>query len=142
MLLAYQRPAIKRIPAALPGKYHALCLTSTNIPTRPLRPTRSSVRVTLRDNAVDYSLCEHLQVMHALCHTRSCWCIRRVRRYLVRPPLGSNLGASQPEVEIFGLDIWPPIEPVQKLRTRGSYRSWLARIVFHYSKYMETCLSL
>jgi hypothetical protein len=45
MLLAYQRPAVKRIAAARPQKYHALCLITKNIPTRPMRLTRSSVRV-------------------------------------------------------------------------------------------------
>jgi hypothetical protein len=44
-LLAYQRPAVKRIPAARPRKYQALCLISKNIPTGPMRPTRSNVRI-------------------------------------------------------------------------------------------------
>jgi hypothetical protein len=48
MLLAYQRPAVKRIPAARLRKYHALRLISKNI---PMRPTRSSVRVPLENYA-------------------------------------------------------------------------------------------
>jgi hypothetical protein len=47
MLLAYQWPAVKRIPAARPRKYHALCSISKNIPDRPTRPMCSSVRVPL-----------------------------------------------------------------------------------------------